>query len=295
MLESIRVAARISDKVEVVSASVDAFSAIWRGEKKSGYAMEVIKYLDGLFVNTSVRSLPYHVHGYRGLVNSHYYWGQKGNDTLLGATGAVASVVEEKSRGFFPSVTRIDLEATVLLPEVDDGWVKRIWKDYRHREERMKVVRSPSKFVSSDSGDTLYIGRRGAQKMLRLYDKGGQQGDLKGEVIRYEVEYREEMAENVAFGIARRDTSIEDFILRQVFTAYYQSHIRLPVDYQAKIEVSTPPLRPSGQDRYLEWIRAVVGPAVARASGFSEGQELLRDMGIQTSFLEQVDNGESSS
>jgi len=79
--------------------------------------------------------------------------------------------------------TRIDVSMDVHDAEFS------IQELYQHWKNGACVTRATrASKVSSETGETFYVGARTSDKFLRVYDKGGQLGGLQGEHFRIEME-----------------------------------------------------------------------------------------------------------
>lgn len=98
------------------------------------------------------------------------------------------------SRG--AKITRIDICYDDYNKHMTPNDWRMLW-DSKHIDSRTKF----SSAVSSASGDTFYMGKRGKSRMLRIYDKSG---ESRGEIdaIRYEFEMKNEYAYRFATSIA---------------------------------------------------------------------------------------------
>jgi phage replication initiation protein len=98
--------------------------------------------------------------------------------------------VRELLEGFAAKVTRLDLAVDFLHGEhtVDDA------VDMVEADGFTSSGRRPSTSVAGDwldqvHGRTLYVGKAANGKMLRVYEKGKQLGDLQSEWVRFEVQF----------------------------------------------------------------------------------------------------------
>ncbi|PKO69010.1 MAG: hypothetical protein CVU22_06330 [Betaproteobacteria bacterium HGW-Betaproteobacteria-16] len=115
---------------------------------------------------------------------------------MLQLTGKGCSMVEdwpslrELLEGFNAKLTRVDLAVDFLNGEhtVDDA-VQMVDED-----QFTSCGRRPSTSVAGDwldqvHGRTLYVGKAANGKMLRVYEKGKQLGDLGSDWVRFEVQF----------------------------------------------------------------------------------------------------------
>lgn len=291
MLNSLAKMAQISNKADLLSCGVDAYTAVFRGSSRVDKAMELVQLLEFKLNIANVPKSLYANHGYNGVNYGLFFYGVKGQNVIIGSAGAGSVEVEEICRPYFPEVTRIDFQVTVNLPFADEELIPQIYKE-QLKLAKVKKRWPDAKLVSSVGGETLYVGKRGSGTMLRLYDKGSDYQIDPGLILRFEIEYRDEIATNMAHALARV-ASIDDQILRQVFHGFYQRGIRLPLEYGEWPDSLSVPSNGASHQAYLDWARRVIGPTMKKLQGFNEGQELLRELGIQTSFLDNEDSQKS--
>lgn len=164
--------------------------------KLCGRPMWSVQSQAGLFGFETRLKLYAYVGGLADEVGSLAYGGeaQRGR-WLLQLTGRGCALVEdweglrELLEGFQAKLTRVDLALDLLNGEysVDDAAAM------HKRGEFSGNGRPPSTHVAGDwldqvHGRTLYIGKAANGKMLRVYEKGKQLGDLASPWVRYEVQ-----------------------------------------------------------------------------------------------------------
>ncbi len=287
MFNSISKMAQICHKTDILSVGVDAYTCVFRGPHKVEAGLSIVQRFGEMLNERGLKSRIYRSHGYEGLINDFYFYGVKGQNVLFGCVGSLSVEVEEACRNLFPDVTRMDWQVTVNLPFAEELLAEQFYRE----QVRMAKIRNrypEPRLVASPTGQTLYVGKRGSGIMLRVYDKGEAFGVDPGLIWRFEVEMRDELAIKYAHNLARKDCTTEEFILNNLFHQFYQRGIRVPIEYGEKREVIGVPSNGAGHAAYLEWARRVVGPTMQKLSGFNEGVELLREMGIQTTFLDSL-------
>ena len=278
--------ASMKDQVELVSVGVDAYSAIFRGHPLNQRGLEIVKNMETLLNTREMKSRPYQNHGYSGFINEALAYGVKGIATYLASTGMPAVELEKLCRPFFPDVTRVDIQATFQFTFTDEYLIQEFYEE-QVRLKKIKARHPEPKMISSATGDTLYLGKRGGT-MARIYDKGRDYSVDPGRIFRFEVEYRDDQAYNVAHALGRVPDT-QDLILRKLFDHFYQFAIRLPIEYGGKAEIMNVAPIDKGHSAYLEWARRVVGPTMRTLSGFNEGVALLNELGIQPILFDERD------
>lgn len=125
--------------------------------------------------------------GYVGeLVEGLYFYGERNSvEGLFIAYSAFADEVFPLVRIDKTKVTRIDLAVTVNLKTKIIDLAKKCYD-----KVKSEGIPGNSRLMVSNSGQTLYCGSPKSERFARLYDKGGQMGDEKGKLWRYEVVIR---------------------------------------------------------------------------------------------------------
>lgn len=89
-------------------------------------------------------------------------------------------------------LTRLDVTIDVLDPAFDlEGLYLMV------QAGRCDTKAKNVSFIRSSTGQTLYVGKRSSDRMLRIYDKGGEQGEQQGEHWRIEAELKGVAAQSV--------------------------------------------------------------------------------------------------
>lgn len=159
--------------------------------------------------------------------------------------------------------TRVDYQVTARSSMTKPDYVSLTY-------ERLRFIKQdyPSypniKLIRSDTGDTLYIGRRDSPLMLRLYDKSFDLGHPLGTWFRFEVEYKKNKA-NPAWqawlGAPNRIDHITDVVGREF------SDKRIPTWFGSETVVAIHgEVIESDYQRQLRWLDKCVRPAVVKLS-----------------------------
>jgi phage replication initiation protein len=92
--------------------------------------------------------------------------------------------------GFEAKITRVDLAVDFLQGEhtVDDA-VSMLQEDQFTGKGRRPSSSVAGDWLEGTSGRTLYVGKAKNGKMLRVYEKGKQMGDLSSAWVRFEVQF----------------------------------------------------------------------------------------------------------
>lgn len=160
-------------------------------------------------------------------------------------------------------VTRIDLQVTVAFKQRDDRMALRKYEELRNSTKSGKID-SPYKLISSNTGDTLYFGKRTHATMLRFYDKSLDYGmEQTGYAWRYEVEYKKRKAKNIAKTVAFMKDPYSE--IAALVAAEYKARDFKPAFYSTgtvtAMEVGLAYKTPTSQ---LKWLEKCVAPVVTK-------------------------------
>lgn len=167
---------------EAVSKHVVEFLSMpYEGQWQSttplqGYAKAIVNKI-GVRVNFSLPGSPNGVHVvYSGRTLQTFHWG----DLLMDCY-----VLDGQ-------VTRIDIALDVMDSPID------ILELYRHMKEGWCITQSKKySYIEGNTGQTLYVGSRQSERMLRVYDKAAEQGTT-GQWVRFELEVKGAKARQIA-------------------------------------------------------------------------------------------------
>ncbi len=224
---------------------------------------------------------PWGAMGYRGWQMGSFRAGvRKNNEAILIASGDAAIEISSRIPLESCRVTRFDLQVTLAITPPDPNVALREYHAQKAENEKRKKKRS-LRYISSNTGDTLYVGSRRAKIMLRLYDKGyDYANNEKGELWRYEVEFKG-LAAVKAFD-AWRSNENRPFFTVQLITAEYQKRGILPgfstgTKFSA-IEVKAVVSTAEGK---LSWLLRCVAPVVTQLLNLGYEEQVLHALKLK--------------
>lgn len=147
-----------------------------------------------------------------------------------------------------------------------------------------------SRIVSSDGGETLYIGSRNSEQFGRLYDKGKHTGKAdKGLWYRYEVEYKRSMAKAAARMIRDRIALDHDIgqVLSDLVWNWFNTRDTPPIfnrKGQVPLEVKAEIISTS-DERKLAWLTSQVSPSVKSLVMSGRGKEVIKALGLESFYV----------
>lgn len=216
------------------------------------------------FIDPQALSQSWQSQGYVGTQCGGLAFGTRGNnEAMMRVSGDLATKAYPAIPIDPKRVTRIDLQVTVALDSRDDRIAIRHYehlRDLTNSGESDKVY----KLISSPTGDTLYLGKRTHNKMLRFYDKSLDYGmGQTGWAWRYEVEYKKQAAKNTAKTVSYMKDPFAD-IANLVWQDYMSANFAPRYKRTGKItamEVGTKYVTPEGQ---VKWLERSVAPVVTQ-------------------------------
>lgn len=198
------------------------------------------------------------------------------NNTFVGVSkshvtyqvsGSSAGLVYDEVKHLNPNVTRLDIQLTVWfnqshneLPSEHYQQAIAIWKQ---DEENLPM---PHIHLSPNGGDTLYVGKRTAKQMIRLYNKGVESGeDEFSNSYRYELELKDKYATALFVKLLDRSINRETYICGYIRDFYATKGIILPFTVESDwIEPVKVRHEESTTAKKLQWLKTQVRPTVRR-------------------------------
>lgn len=219
--------------------------------------------------------------GYVGEQGAHGAYGRGRQGCLLQASSWAAAAVVER-RPPWDNCSRLDIQVTLWLEEDTPGLAEEL-ATAAHFKRPARAGRKPQPQLRKTfgKGDTLYLGARGSDKFVRIYDKWREQGgdDEYRHAWRFELELHNELAGSFLDGTWRHGGTREGYL-----GAVATEVAWLGLDFGALLESPLPkPARKerSGidNDSRAAWLYHQVRPAIEKmiASGYRPGylRELL--------------------
>jgi len=197
--------------------SVDWLAFTLKGATVDAVLRSVETYLGEPLLDAVGGGVPGYTHHRVGASGARLCWSESADMERREAMGvhvvlpgkACASLDEDSMRGLLlwattiGHATRCDLALDDWERTVEPRAVMGAWE----HGEAVTHARS-WRFIQSDSGDTFYVGKRGAKngglQLLRVYDKGAESGGAI-DAIRYELETHGEVAQFMASALVRRN------------------------------------------------------------------------------------------
>ncbi len=219
--------------------------------------------------------------GYRGVSCGGVKVGVRGQDeAILILTGQAADTYRTKLDVVPDRIRRLDLQVSVRLREPQSDIARVLYKKLEQVKED-GGLRAKLRFIESETGSTLYVGRRGRGKMLRFYDKSLDYGEsARGYVWRYEVEYGRQVAQK-AWNAVDQGEHYESTIASLVASEYNSRQVSpLFAGYSTvtAIEVGQQISDAEGQ---LNWLARCVSPCLVRLAEAGHIEQVFEALSLQ--------------
>lgn len=176
-------------------------------------------------------------------------------------------------------ISRIDLQVTVkydieLIKEGRYQYARAIHHNKGLPEHRRRKIHL---YAGSDGSDTIYVGSPSSDKRGRIYNKAKQSNEPAYERSwRYEVVYRNQMANSVFRCLIGTDSAIAAIIVTNVVNWYRERGIVvLDVEPIGTDTVSAPRNPASDVERKLRWIKQQVIPTIRKLAELGYAEELM--------------------
>jgi len=198
------------------------------------------------------------------------------NNTFVGVSkshvtyqvsGSSAGMVYDEVKHLNPNVTRMDIQLTVWFEQSHDYLVSKhydqavtVWKG---DEDNLPM---PHIHLSPNGGDTLYVGKRTAKQMIRLYNKGVESGEEEFKhSYRYELELKDKYATALFVRLLDRSINREMYISSYIRDFYATKGIILPFTIESDfVEPVKVRHEESTTAKKLQWLKTQVRPTVRR-------------------------------
>ncbi len=210
--------------------------------------------------------------GYEGSKLGPYKWGDRKDGSgimiISGSSATDGLILYELDIGH---PTRVDLQVTFHLDTPNTRIAQKAYDQLSAMKASGKRT-GYLKLIRSGTGDTVYVGRRSNNIMLRLYDKTHtyNPGYL-GQYWRYEVEYKGVAAKQIFPRIAEsKDIAICS--IANVFAEYNKRKVLVPFSTETNITAIEVAATISTAETKLKWLEKCVAPVVVQLSlaGYDE-------------------------
>ena len=206
-------------------------------------------------------------------------WHQTGRCSLW-ASGEEASTLASRKGIWLPSVSRVDIQATVRLKRPSEALHRKL-RDHWRSDFSPKAYRMYKRIIESDTGATVELGKRTSPRFLRVYDKGSQQGTAPtGSVWRFELELKGKQADDNFhewIGLGRPQSRLCGLL--QAYLRKVGVELAIPNILSDGAMAALRPQVPDVESR-VKWLSHSVRPVVAQLARSGHLEDALRAMGL---------------
>jgi len=205
---------------------------------------------------------------------------RKADESILILSGSLAEEVGVTYHVPPERVTRADFQVTVA-PEVPDPNVA-----HRLHTKHQSLTTATTgsilwTYISSATGDTFSMGKRGRNKYLRLYDKSKDYSpDSPGSYWRYELELKGATAKKGMELLYAADDRY-DFIAAQVFNAFEQRGVRPAFSVDTDIVAMEVAQKVTTADTKIAWLSRCVAPVVTQLVNLGYEEQVLKSLRLR--------------
>jgi len=221
-------------------------------------------------------------HGYSGLAAGSVQYGRNGNTSLVRVSGGDADSKARQLISEATNVSRIDFESTVRLNREDNQLATRF--ERRAQQHKGKHTRAFEVELRRNDvrGETLYLGRRQSDRLIRVYNKHAE-----SKHPFYERCWRAEVQYGGRLALLRAKQWLDNpadaiFCHKAVYLEMERRGVPwLKLDERSRLVLKGVPVkRPTTDDRSLLWLEQQVRPTVERLMDHDKTADVLRVLGI---------------
>jgi len=175
--------------------------------------------------------------------------------------------------------SRLDVQLTAKSVVMDANEGKRCYRAAMDNNSRLPMGRRRKIWIiiGSDGGDTCYLGAASSDQRARIYNKEVQSEELRyTRCWRYEVVYRNKMANSVFRRLFDKDTTPSQFILQEVISWYHERGVDiLGLVFGGLQATERPKEAKTDVKRKLLWIEKQVIPTIRKLASMGYAEELM--------------------
>lgn len=220
-------------------------------------------------------------HGYAGLSCGSVQLGKRHDGLLVRVTGIDAQLKAPLVVQYASNVSRIDLASTVRLKVGQKWFAESCEREARRHKKKHNLVHQVELRRNTNTGNTVYLGRRISDRFIRVYDKGAESKleEFSG-CWRAECQYNNKLAWSIANDAAREEWdlawihNVVQAELERKGVSWFQPLERAPNNL-----TQAPKKLPTNSSRLL-WLEAQVAPTVQRLIESGMRDEVLRALNL---------------
>lgn len=203
--------------------------------------------------------------GYTGYCVEGIRFGKGRAGTISIMSGGTAQMYWKVYRNLDINVTRLDIQATVTLPSVDETVGQIAWEEFTSFTSKHEREYRGSQVVSLNGGHTVYIGSRQSIVFLRLYDKGAEKGGNPGFEWRWEAEIKKPLAKEYYLRLCSSTSPKDDIFgyVSALFSSRGVQSVKQFLGLGSKLRKAVV-VDVDSDETTLRWIRMQVRPSLQK-------------------------------
>lgn len=218
--------------------------------------------------------------GYTGYSCGHLKYGERANEeSILILSGEAAHTHGFRANLQPERVTRVDVQVTVRIKPPNRHAAAMVMDNLRARYAHSN--RRPFlNLIQSDSGDTVYVGRRDSEVSLRFYDRSMKMlQTVLGSCWRYEVQYRRKKAK-AAYALIKEHSEPNLAVLGLVTAEFKKRHIIPGFGASSDIVAIEMGREVTTTEGKLKWLTKCVAPVVSQLVMAGFEQEVINALNL---------------
>lgn len=213
--------------------------------------------------------------------------GVRDDSSICRVAGGLAREHYREAFDVCTNCSRIDAQVTVRPNVEPQRWIAREFNRALAWSSTLDRPPAVDLHWSNNGTATAYFNKRVSDQFGRIYDKGLQSAlPVLAGCVRYEVEYKNEMALHQMKSLVRSDSPHRTICANLAnFFAVRRCAPRWNPEGTQTLVLHRPP---GDRERQLEWIRRSVSPTVARLIASGDMVEVLKCLGLSEFALRRV-------
>lgn len=205
---------------------------------------------------------------------------RKAEESILIASGQEADYIGMNFEVPNDRVKRVDLQVTVSLDTPVQDLAFALYRSLT-RGDNQTHGSITYKYISSNTGDTLYSGKRSGDTFLRLYDKSLDQNVSElGSLWRYEVEYKRDRAQS-AYKAVKSAEARYATIARMVWDEFERRGMQPMYDPGIGMVAMETITKVTTPDTKLAWLERCVAPVITQLVALGYEQQVIDSLKLR--------------
>jgi DNA relaxase NicK len=233
------------------------------------------------------RSLPFALMGFQGTTVGRVRFGRRGQLALLQLSGDLAERHADDVFGTADRISRLDLAVTVRLPHPDQFLGESTYAQACNHRAEHPAAALPWIVQDDDGGCTAYIGKRGGDRFLRVYNKEAECKARQDEnerlhyerCWRYELQLGGKTASRTLdklYGVINRADTIAGWMV-----TYCANHgVAAVIPGVVPGELVPGFRRRSDRETRMRWLTNAVAPAILNLLPEVDREDILEALGL---------------